>query len=218
MIASGHESHSIFSRIFRGFPRTTKEFFVARVGVLVNPLLFLAPEKIIARKFVDATIAVVSHIHGKRLEDELKAGRLPIIPNSPILLGRAETCHFLQPSVAVLESKTVTVARGSAGVSVRYKIAPGFSVGGRVSASAPVKAEQLVTISQGTFVVTNKRLVITGFNGTLEVPFSKLIDCRDGGDCLVVALKGKTSHLYLTGKGIKFGLLARIVQVAFRNT
>ena len=184
----------------------------------MNPLLFLAPEKIIARKLAEATIAVVSRIQGKRLEDELNASRLPIILNSPILLGRSETCHFLQPSVAVLESKTVTLARGSAGVSVHYKIAPGFSVGGRVGASAPVKTEQLVTVAQGTLVVTNKRLAITGFNATLEVPFLRLIDCRDGGDCLVVALKGKTSHLYLTGKGIKFDLLARVIQVAFQNT
>jgi hypothetical protein len=184
----------------------------------MNPLMFLFPEQIVAKKLVKVAGALISHVQGKHLEDDLKAGRLPVISNPPILLSRGELCHHLQADVVALQKKTVTVARGSAGVSLRYKIAPGLSIGGRIGASAPAKSEQLIRVAHGNLIVTNKRLVISGLNGALELPFSKLIDVQAYSDCLFVSLKGKATPLYLTRKGLNFSLLARIVQVAVQGT
>jgi hypothetical protein len=183
----------------------------------LNPLLFLVPQVVIGKKLAQTARTIAARVQHNQIEADLRAGRLPVFTDPPILLARGETCHWIEQGIAVLEPKTVITARGSAGVNVRYRIAPGLSVGGRVGASAPVKSERLVTLAQGNLIVTNKRLVVIGLDGTLEIPFSKLVACHDGGDCVVIATKNKSAQMYLTGKGIKFSILARIIQTAFQS-
>jgi hypothetical protein len=105
----------------------------------------------------------------------IRQGRLPVHDARNVMLRPDEVVHWVQPA-QLWESKVVgrRYEGGSSGVS--FRIAKGITIrtGGTRGRSVSESADQIV--SEGNFIVTNKRLVFQGDRKSFETKYEKLLD------------------------------------------
>ena len=117
-----------------------------------------------------------------RLYEACATGSLPIITNPPIILKRGETAHFVC-SVSVIEQKTeVTTYRAYAGTRLKIGSLPIY-LGG--SAPKKVPNEALTPMGDGSLVITNKRVILSG----TKINYSTLLDKITQLNCFTDAIQ-----------------------------
>lgn len=108
---------------------------------------------------------------------------LPTGSASGLILQRGEVCHLSLPAILVEER---VVSRnwqgGSRGVNLRLVKGVSFRVGQQ--AGQMVSQSGIVPISEGYFVITNKRLVFSGDRKSVTTPIANLVDLHVFADGL----------------------------------
>ncbi|HEX2863348.1 MAG TPA: hypothetical protein VHN99_02160 [Deinococcales bacterium] len=152
---------------------------------------------------------MISNLLDANAEANLRAGKLPVV-RSPIFLHVGEVAHAVEPHLELHELRTVTVARGSAGVYVNYKVTPNVGVRGRVGKTGALKEERWERTDVGQLIVTSKRLVLLG-KSTHEWPLGKLVDVRWAKGELQVALSGANRNILLVRRDLDSQALCRLI-------
>lgn len=108
---------------------------------------------------------------------------LPTGSASGLILQKGEICHLSLPAILV-EERVVSrnYQGGSRGVSLRLVKGVSFRVGQQ--RGQMVSQSGIVPISEGYFVVTNKRLVFSGDRKSVTTPLDKLVDLHVFADGL----------------------------------
>lgn len=119
-----------------------------------------------------------------RLLAEIEQGNLPRLRTHSLILQKNEIPHWSEPG-DLLEVKVVgrRYEGGSSGVSVRVAKGVSFRVGnhrGRV-----VSEKELVAVSSGNFIITNKRLVFSGAAKSFEIKLEKILNINVVDDGLM---------------------------------
>ena len=101
-------------------------------------------------------------------------GNLSVIRNLPIILKKGEEAGVVLSGVNLLEPRAVRQTRGGyAGPTIRVAKGVSFRMG---SVSARSEShEELRKIDQGTFVLTNKRMIFIGAKRTTNIDLRKII-------------------------------------------
>jgi hypothetical protein len=110
-------------------------------------------------------------------------GELPIGTPANLILQKSEVCHLSVP-VTLLEERVVSrqFTAGSRGVSVRLVKGVSLRFGQMRGQSYSIK--DLVPVSNGYFIITNKRLVFSGNTKSISTAFNKLLDLQLWADAL----------------------------------
>lgn len=100
-----------------------------------------------------------------------------------LILQKNELCHLSLPAI-LLEERVVArnYVGGSRGVNVRIMKGVTYRVGQQKGQMQSQSG--MVTVSEGYFVVTNKRLVFSGDRKSVATPFDKLLDLHIFSDGL----------------------------------
>lgn len=108
---------------------------------------------------------------------------LPIGSASGLILQKGELCHLSLPAILV-EERVVSrnFQGGSRGVNLRLVKGVSFRVGQQ--RGQMVSQSGIVPISDGYFVITNKRLVFSGDRKSVTTPLDKLMDLHVFSDGL----------------------------------
>lgn len=108
---------------------------------------------------------------------------LPSGSASGLILRKGEVCHLSLPAILV-EERVVSrnYQGGSRGVNLRLVKGVSFRVGQQKGQM--VSQSGIVPISEGYFVITNKRLVFSGDRKSVTTPIDKLVDLHVFSDGL----------------------------------
>jgi hypothetical protein len=128
----------------------------------------------------------------------IQKGILPSVNSSGLILQDGEQVHFMG-RVDLLEERVVSrkYQGGSSGVNFRVAKGVSFKVGQQKGRSVSEKG--IVTVDEGEFYVTNKRLVYKGGKKNFSLTFSQLVGYevfKSGID--ISANKGNTKMLRFT--------------------
>jgi hypothetical protein len=123
-----------------------------------------------------------------RLYDQCSSGRFPVIDNPPVNLKAGEVAHHACP-VEVRQLKTETTTyRGYAGTRVKIGDLPIY-LGGSVPQK--VSREVLATVGTGNFVVTNKRVVLSGTKVNYSIRLDQVNDLELFSDAIQIMNEGR---------------------------
>lgn len=116
----------------------------------------------------------------------------PLPEGSPtgLILHKNEVCHVSLPAL-LIEERVVSrnYVGGSQGVNLRIVKGVSYRIGQQKGQM--VSQSGLVPISDGYFVITNKRLVFTGDLKSISTPIEKLLDLHVFSDGLNFSVAGK---------------------------
>jgi hypothetical protein len=123
----------------------------------------------------------------KRFYDQCSSGDFPVVVNPPVNLNAGEVAHHACP-VEVRQLKTETTTyRGYAGTRVKIGDLPIY-LGG--SAPQKVSREVLTTVGTGNFVVTNKRVVLSGTKVNYSIKLDQINDFKLFSDAVQLMNEG----------------------------
>jgi hypothetical protein len=123
-----------------------------------------------------------------RLYDECSSGRFPVIANPPVNLKTGEFAHHACP-VEVRQLKTETTTyRGYAGTRVKIGDLPIY-LGGSVPQK--VSREVLATVGTGNFVITNRRIVLSGTKVNYSIRLDQINDMELFSDAIQIMNEGR---------------------------
>jgi hypothetical protein len=123
-----------------------------------------------------------------RLYDECSSGRFPVIANPPVNLKTGEFAHHACP-VEVRQLKTETTTyRGYTGTRVKIGDIPIY-LGGSVPQK--VSREVLATVGTGNFVVTNKRVVLSGTKVNYSIKLDQITNLELFSDAIQMMNEGR---------------------------
>lgn len=127
---------------------------------------------------------------------ELREGRVRITVggDAPILPKRDEDIHIALDGVSLQEARAVRTG-SYGGPSVRLSKGLYFRVGGFSAQSH----DEIKVIDEGTFVVTNKRLIFVGKKRTYSVNLRKIISVEPFEDAVGISREGRQKVQYFTG-------------------
>lgn len=114
--------------------------------------------------------------------------------NAPVILKKDEDCYISLPNISLMESRSVRIG-GYAGPSIRIAKGVSFRVGGHRSSSH----EELKTIDDGIFSITNKRIIFSGIKRTININLNKIISMEPLKDGFLVNHEGTKKAQYFTG-------------------
>lgn len=127
---------------------------------------------------------------------ELNNGNIPISMSneSPIMLKKNEELQLALPNISLFEPRSIrTGAYG--GPSIRVAKGVSFRVGGFKAESH----EELRNIDNGSFTLTNKRLVFSGVKRTINIDLRKIISIDPYSDSIALRREGKQKTQYFVG-------------------
>jgi len=117
-------------------------------------------------------------------------GPLPTGPATGLILQKEEVCHASIPA-QLIEERVVSrnLSGGSQGVNLRIMKGVSYRVGQQKGQM--VSQSGMVPVSDGYFVITNKRLVFTGDRKSVSTTIPKLLDLHIFSDGLNFSVAGK---------------------------
>jgi hypothetical protein len=132
---------------------------------------------------------------------KLKEGTIPIQimgGEAPIIIKKDEELQLTLPSIVLREPRAVRQSSGGYG-GPSFRVAKGlyFRVGAFGSTSE--SHEEMRDIDQGTFSLTNKRVVFSGSKRTIEIPLKKIISMEPYSDGIAIRRSGKEKTQYFIG-------------------
>ena len=124
---------------------------------------------------------------------------LTIVSNPPIICKKGETVYLTLENISLKEPRSV---RTSVGLYTRPK-RNSWNIGGTLSTSE--SHEELRIIDNGTFIVSNKRLVFMGSKRNVNVNLNKIISINEYKDGISIQRENKQKLEYFTNtnKNIK---------------
>jgi len=159
---------------------------VKRVAQLLGETTSYARASLLLKSFPGKYPVLVSTDEaGLRLESPLK----PEIITKP-----GEQVVFALSPIELIGTKTVYEGAGG---RVTVKIVPGVYLSG--GGGRGESHEERVVVDTGDLVFTDKRLLFTGSNRTIALPWSKLVDLDDEAGELKVAGEGRERTLLFSG-------------------
>ena len=103
----------------------------------------------------------------------------PVVQPKGIFLKDGEICHFQVPASVVVKKNVVVGYDGKSG-GVSFRLAKGVSVRTGGSRATPIR-QDVATFYPGSFVITNKRIIMTGEKG-FEHTLSRLSTITEFSD------------------------------------
>ncbi|MHA1309032.1 MAG: hypothetical protein ACTSQN_17310 [Candidatus Heimdallarchaeota archaeon] len=120
------------------------------------------------------------------------------IANPPVLMKKNETAFIVLRNINLYEERTKQqYVGGSRGVSFRVAKGVSFRVGGFKGQRIPVTEQK--HIDTGDLVVTNKRVIFSGFNKNSSFPLTKLLNVEEYSDGISISREGKQKKEYYLG-------------------
>lgn len=122
--------------------------------------------------------------------NEIESGRLPRTHPANVILQKGETGHYSSPAY-ILEEKVVArrTVGSSRGTSIRIMKGVSYRIGaskGRIE-----NETAMVRVSEGTFAVTNKRLIFSGDKKSFSAEYKKLLDIQLFSDGIQFSLTSR---------------------------
>lgn len=128
--------------------------------------------------------ALQQQIQHFRVLNRIEAGgELPTVTPRNIVLQKNEICH-VSVLASLYEERVIrsTYQGGSRGVSIRIMKGVSYRIGAN---RGQIHSERgLVVVSEGTFSVTNQRLIFSGDLKSTSTPYPKLLDFQVYADAL----------------------------------
>jgi len=128
---------------------------------------------------------------------QLKTGNVSINiqqEESPIILKNKEKLYVALSNISLSEPRAVRTG-GYGGPSVRLAKGLSFRLGGFKAESH----EELRNIDQGTFTLTDKRIVFSGNKKTINVNLNKVISINPNSDGISITREGFSKTQYFGG-------------------
>ncbi|MEJ7848874.1 MAG: hypothetical protein WKF92_12380 [Pyrinomonadaceae bacterium] len=211
-IADGHitdQELEYINGFYRDSELSQEEFNKLRSEIFSQ----VVQQAIIDRRVDASELAVLNHLI-ERLqvapEVEAWAGRqiqyyslyaqiesgapLPVGSPTGLILQKNELCHA-SLAAQLIEERVVSrnYAGGSHGVNLRIVKGVSYRIGQQKGKM--VSQSGLIPVSDGYFVVTNKRLVFTGDRKSVSTPIEKLLDLHIFSDGLNFTQMGKVKPI-----------------------
>lgn len=130
----------------------------------------------------------------QRISNEIMSGQLPTFRPSTIMLGKNETCHFMdRASLAVKQKEKQYHSRRSGG---SYKWTKNYTLHSSSSTTKPVEQEWY-EYKEGVIFVTNQRIIFVapehGFerkvkNLTAVIPYSDAVSIQFSSQTITLIL------------------------------
>lgn len=124
---------------------------------------------------------------------ELKEGNIPISlegSQAPIILKKGEALKVSLPNIVLWEPRAVRRTKGGyGGPSIRVAKGLYFRVG-QFSATGE-SHDEMRSIDQGNFSLTNKRIIFSGSKRAIEVPLKKIISMEPFSDGIAIRRSNK---------------------------
>ena len=131
----------------------------------------------------------------------LKEGEIAvkmIYDNSMVLLKREEELQVVLPNMALWEPRSVRQSVGGYG-GPSFRIAKGVSWRLGAFKAKSESHEELRTIDQGRFTLTNRRLIFSGAKRTVDINLNKIISIEPYSDGIAVRTSGRQKTQYFVG-------------------
>ena len=128
---------------------------------------------------------------------QLKTGNIPMSmkqEGSPIILKKKEKLYVTLANISLSEPRAVRTG-GYGGPTVRLAKGLSFRLGGFKAESH----EELRNIDQGTFTLTDKRIVFSGSKKTINVNLNKVISINPYSDGISITREGSSKTQYFLG-------------------
>ena len=107
-----------------------------------------------------------------------------------VILKRNEEPVVVLPNITFKEPRSVRTSYGSyGGPTIRIMKGVSFRLGGVLHRSA--SHDEITTIDRGTLTITNKRLIFTGSQKTLNYNLSKILSITEYKDAIVIQKENK---------------------------
>lgn len=126
----------------------------------------------------------------QRVSNEIMTGQLPKFNPSTIMLGKHETCHFMDKAALVVKQKERTYRTHRTGSS--YKVTKNWTIHSTNGQAKPVEQEWY-EFKEGIVFVTNERIIFVapehGFekkikNLTATIPYSDAVALQFGSQTI----------------------------------
>ncbi len=126
----------------------------------------------------------------QRISNEIMTGQLPKFNPSTIMLGKNETCHFMDKAALAIKKKEKTYRTHRTGSS--YRVTKNWTVHSTNGRARPVEQEWY-EFKEGVVFVTNERIIFVapenGFekkvkNLTAVIPYSDAIALQFGSQTI----------------------------------
>lgn len=137
----------------------------------------------------------------EQLMTTLKEGEISIkmiYDNSPVLLKRKEELQVVLPNMALWEPRSVRQSVGGYG-GPSFRIAKGVYWRLGAFKAQSESHEELRTIDQGRFTLTNKRLIFSGVKRTVDINLNKVVSIEPYSDGIAVRTSGRQKTQYFVG-------------------
>ena len=129
------------------------------------------------------------------LYDQCSSGKFPVIANPPVNLKTGEIVYHACP-VEVQQLKTETTTyRGYTGTRIKIGDIPIY-LGG--SMPQKVSREVLTTVGTGNFVVTNKRVVLSGTKVNYSIRLDQINDLQLFSDAIQIMNEGRYGGRFIS--------------------
>lgn len=140
------------------------------------------------------------------------AGRLQTISTAKIFLKKDESVHF-EVQASLLKEASHTV-RTYAGISHRFAKGSYLHIG----QSYPNVYKSIETVDTGTLTITSLRIVYTGQNRSLEIPYKKLLAATIFSDGIEFNQSNRVnSALFKFGMSCVAPVIVAIINVALQE-
>jgi len=128
--------------------------------------------------------------------EKLREGEVPFHfgGKSPIILKKNERLQMALPNVSLIEPRAVRTG-GYGGGS--FRVAKGVSL--RTGRFQMESHDELKTIDQGTFVLTDERVVFSGTKRTVNIDLKKILSIEPYSNGIGLRRTGKSRTEYFTG-------------------
>ena len=142
---------------------------------------------------------------GKLFADKFLSNELSPISNPPVILKKGEQAYYVSP-VEVRQQRTKTDTLSIyAGTRIKIGSFPIY-FGGRIPISHI--EEVLETVGTGDFIITNKRIILSGTKVSYTIPIDKILATGPYDDALQILCEGQYGGRYYTiSEPVKAGML-----------
>ena len=126
----------------------------------------------------------------KRISNQIMTGQLPKFNPSTIMLGKNETCHFMDKAALVIKQKERSYATRLSGSS--YKMTKNWTIHSSNGRTKPV-VQEWYEFKEGVAFVTNERIIFVapehGFekkikNLTAVIPYTDAVALQFGSQTI----------------------------------
>jgi hypothetical protein len=126
-----------------------------------------------------------------RLLYDIDAGELPTVTVCGLILQGGERAHWAEPGV-ILEERVVSRRYEGGSTGVSFRIAKGVTYRVGAHRGHLVSRRAMVPVSEGVFVMTNKRVLFNGSGKSLAAKWERVLSLNVLEDGCMLTLENRT--------------------------